>query len=171
VPSRSAEDPATDRITEKDARRGEQAAHSNPSANHIGFCAKGSQDGGLQSCCTTREEAVDEGESDDRADAPTRDPCECEDCGADCRGCVGVEQADLVRDETWSNSSNHAACVQDGQSIEGKILVDSGEGPSVLLDVEERDVEAQKSCERGQSEDIERSVAEGVKVEHLSRLL
>ena len=74
--SRPVEDLTTDGISQKDASRGEQAAHPNPRADHVGFCAKGSQDGRLQGCCTAREEAVDESECNDPADASTRDPCE-----------------------------------------------------------------------------------------------
>jgi hypothetical protein len=62
----------------------ENTAHSNPCADHVGFCTQGSENGGLQRCCKAREEAVEESECDDPADASARDPRECEDWCADC---------------------------------------------------------------------------------------
>jgi hypothetical protein len=165
------EDLSTDRVAEKDAGRGKQTAHANPCADFVGFGTQGSQDGRLQSRCKAREEAVEERECDDSANAPTRDPCERQDCGTDCRSCVGVEQADPVSDESWGDSTSDAACVQYNESVESEVLVDTSEGTGVLLDVEEGDVEAQETCEGGYGEDVEWPVSEGVEIKHLSGLL
>ena len=163
----SVEDLSTDRIADQDTGRGKQTAHSNPCADHVGFGTQGSENGGLQSRCKAREEAVEKSECDDPADASTRDPCECEDHCADRRGCVGVEQPNLVRDETWSDSPKHAARVQDDESVEGEVLVDTSEGTGVLLDVEEGDIKAQEAREGSQGENVEWSVPGGVEVKDL----